>query len=88
MLHLHQKKKIMPAKQVKRISHKKIIDVSSTMMENRLKKLNEEELLVIDSEDNTETLVENVKQKRKVKVQNKAKNSNLNQRKQFSDRIS
>ena len=58
------------------------------MMENKLKKLNEEELLIIDSWDDEETLVENVGQKRKVKVQHKAKTSNLNQRKQFSDRIS
>ena len=81
----------MPAKQIKqikRISQKKIIVDNTTMMENKLKKLNEEELLVIDSGDDEETLVENVGQKRKVKVQHKAKTSNLNQRKQFSDRIS
>ena len=77
----------MPAKQVKRISHKKSNNDSPTIMGNKLKKLNEEELLVIDSEDDEETLVEIVKQKRKVKIQNKAKTSNLNQRKQFSDRI-
>ena len=78
----------MPAKQVKRISQKKIIADNTTVMGNKLKKLNEDELLVINSGDDEETLVENVRQKRKVKVQNKSKTSNLNQRKQFTDRIS